>query len=81
MVKSLFMGFYLRLSISEVYKIYNRYGAIGEAKDEKIYNTAFPPYPWGILPKTSSECLKSMMICPVYTIFSYTNTAVIKFIN
>lgn len=76
------MGFYLRLSISEVYKIYNRYGAIGEAKDgEKIYNTAFPPYPWGILPRLPVECLKSMMICPVYTIFSYTNTPVIKFIN
>lgn len=40
------MGFYLRLSVSEVFKIYNRFGAVGEAKDQKRCNTAVPPYPW-----------------------------------
>ena len=73
------MGFYVRLSVSEVYKIYNRFGAIGEAKDWEIYNTAVPRYPWGILSKTSSEFLKSVIRYPVYTVFSYTNTPAIKF--
>lgn len=73
------MSFYVRLSVSEVYKIYTRFGAIGEAKDWEIYNRAVPPYPWGILSKTSSECLKSVIIYPVCSVFSYTNTPAIKF--